>query len=122
MNREKGIQKLEYINYFMTKISEHLFEAGYSKTNLYNDPNGASMQADSYLDDINRIALKLLNYEFVKECVGTSYFTIQTPKGEITWKNTNKFLDKEYLITCLAALLNEGRYKAVQSAINTIIK
>ena len=30
--------------------------------------------------------------------------------------------EKEYLITCLAALSNEGRYKAVQSAINTIIK
>lgn len=29
---------------------------------------------------------------------------------------------KEYLITCLASLSDEGRYKAVQSAINTIIK
>ena len=29
---------------------------------------------------------------------------------------------KAYLITCLAAPSNEGRYKAVQSAINTIIK
>ena len=29
---------------------------------------------------------------------------------------------KAYLITCLAAHSNEGRYKAVQSAINTIIE
>ena len=29
---------------------------------------------------------------------------------------------KAYLITCLAAPSNEGRYKAVQSAINTIIE
>ena len=138
----------------MTELSEYLIEAGYSKTNLYNDPSGASMQADSHLDDINRVALKLLNYDFVKECVGKSTFSIQTPQGEITWKNTNEFLDKNspyynknvkgmktgtmassysivalyeedgktYLITCLAALSNEGRYKAVESAINTIIK
>ena len=45
----------------MTELSEYLIEAGYSKTNLYNDPSGASMQADSHLDDINRVALKLLN-------------------------------------------------------------
>ena len=81
-------------------------------------------------------------------------FSIQTPQGEFTWKNTNEFLDenspyynanvkgmktgtmassynlvvlyekdgKAYLITCLAARSNEGRYKAVQSAINTIIE
>lgn len=126
----------------------------YSKTNLYNDPSGAAMSADTHLDDINRVALKLYNYDFVKECVGKSTFSIQTPQGEFTWKNTNKFLDKkspyynenvkgiktgtmassynivvlykkdgkEYLITCLASLSDEGRYKAVQSAINTIIK
>lgn len=29
---------------------------------------------------------------------------------------------KEYLITCLVALSDIGRYKAVQSAINKIIK
>ena len=112
------------------------------------------MQADSHLDDINRVALKLLNYDFVKDCIGKSDFSIQTPQGELTWKNTNEFLDenspyynadvkgmktgtmassynivvlyeedgKAYLITCLAAPSNEGRYKAVQSAINTIIK
>ena len=124
------------------------------QTNLYNDPSGAAMSADTHLDDINRVALKLYNYDFVKECVGKSTFSIQTPQGEFTWKNTNKFLDKkspyynenvkgiktgtmassynivvlykkdgkEYLITCLASLSDEGRYKAVQSAINTIIK
>ena len=105
------------------------------------------MQADSHLDDINRVALKLLNYDFVKECIGKSKFSIQTPQGEFTWKNTNEFLDenspyynanvkgmktgtmassynivvlyekdgKAYLITCLAAHSNEGRYKAVPS-------
>ncbi len=61
---------------------------------LYNDPSGASMQADSHLDDINRVALKLLNYDFVKECIGKSEFSIQTPQGEFTWKNTNEFLDE----------------------------
>lgn len=138
----------------MTELNEYLIEAGYSKTNLYNDPSGASMQAASHLEDINRVALKLLNYDFVKECIGKSKFSIQTPQGEFTWKNTNEFLDenspyydenvkgmktgtmassyslvvlyqkdgKSYLITCLAARSNEGRYKAVQSAINTIIK
>ena len=34
---------------------------------------------------------KLLNYDFVKECVDKSSFSIQTPQGEITWKNTNEF-------------------------------
>jgi serine-type D-Ala-D-Ala carboxypeptidase len=138
----------------LTELSEYLIEEGYSKTNLYNDPSGAAMSADTHLDDINRVALKLYNYDFVKECVGKSTFSIQTPQGEFTWKNTNKFLDKkspyynenvkgiktgtmassynivvlykkdgkEYLITCLASLSDEGRYKAVQSAINTIIK
>lgn len=150
----EGYTATEYIDYFMTELSEYLIEAGYSKTNLYNDPSGASMQADSHLDDINRVALKLLNYDFVKECIGKSEFSIQTPQGEFTWKNTNEFLDenspyynanvkgmktgtmassynivvlyekdgKAYLITCLAAHSNEGRYKAVQSAINTIIE
>ena len=150
----EGYTVTEYIDYFMTELHEYLIEEGYSKTNLYNDPSGASMQADTHLDDINHVALKLLNYDFVRECIGESSFSIQTPQGEFTWKNTNEFLDKnspyynanvkgmktgtmassysivvlyekdekEYLITCLAALSNEGRYKAVQSAINTIIK
>ena len=150
----EGYAVTEYIDYFITELSEYLIEEGYSKTNLYNDPSGASMQADTHLDDINRVALKLLDYDFVRECIGKSSFSIQTPQGEFTWKNTNEFLDKnspyynanvkgmktgtmassysivvlyekdgkEYLITCLAALSNEGRYKAVQSAINTIIE
>ena len=150
----EGYTVTEYIDYFMTELREYLIEEGYSKTNLYNDPSGASMQADTHLDDINHVALKLLNYDFVRECIGESSFSIQTPQGEFTWKNTNEFLDKnspyyntnvkgmktgtmassysivvlyekdekKYLITCLAALSNEGRYKAVQSAINTIIK
>ena len=140
-------------DYFTEQLKKYLVVEGYSKTNLY-DPSGYSMQADTHLDDINRVALKLLDYDFVKECVGKSTFSIQTPRGEITWKNTNEFLDKNspyynknvkgmktgtmassysivalyeedgktYLITCLAALSNEGRYKAVESAINTIIK
>ena len=150
----EGYTVTEYIDYFMTELREYLIEEGYSKTNLYNDPSGASMQADTHLDDINHVALKLLNYDFVRECIGESSISIQTPQGEFTWKNTNEFLDKnspyyntnvkgrktrtmassysivvlyekdekKYLITCLAALSNEGRYKAVQSAINTIIK
>lgn len=150
----EGYTAKEYINYFMTKLSEYLSEEGYSKTNLYNEPSGASMQADTHLDDINRVALKLLKRDFIKECIGKSSFSIQTSQGEFTWKNTNEFLNKkspyynanvkgmktgtmassysivvlyekdakEYLITCLAALSNPGRYKTVQSAINTIIK
>ena len=149
----EGYTATEYINYFMAELGEYLIEEGYSKTNLYNDPSGASMQADTHLDDINRVALKLLEYDFIRECIGKSSFSIQTPQGEFTWENTNEFLDKnspyynahvkgmktgtmassysivvlyekdgkEYLITCLAALSNEGRYKAVQSAINTIL-
>ena len=149
-----GYTTPQYINYFMSKLSEYLIEKGYSKTNLYDNPSGASTQADTHLDDINSVALKLLNYDFVRECIGKSSFTIQTSQGEFTWKNTNKFLDenspyynanvkgmktgtmassynivvlyekdgKEYLITCLASLSDEGRYKAVQSAINNIIE
>lgn len=149
-----GYAAAEYVNYFMEELNKYLIEEGYTKTRLYNDPSGASMQADTHLDDINRVALKLLDYDFVKECIDKPNFSIQTSQGEITWENTNKFLNKKspyynsnikgiktgtmassysivvlyekdgktYLITCLAALSNEGRYKAVQSAINTIIK
>ena len=62
----EGYAVTEYIDYFMTELSEYLIEEGYSKTNLYNDPSGASMQADTHLDDINRVALKLLDYDFVR--------------------------------------------------------
>ena len=148
-----GYSAIEYIHYFMSLLSEYLIEQGYSNTHLYEDPSGASMQADTNLDDVNRVALKLLNYDFVRECIGESTFTIQTSQGEITWENTNKLLDKhspfynekivgmktgtmassysvvaiyeedgkEYLITCLAARSDEGRYRAVQSAINIYI-
>ena len=148
-----GYSAIEYIHYFMSRLSEYLIEQGYSNTHLYEDPSGASMQADTNLDDVNRVALKLLNYDFVRECIGESTFTIQTSQGEITWENTNKLLDKhspfynekivgmktgtmassysvvaiyeedgkEYLITCLAARSDEGRYRAVQSAINIYI-
>lgn len=71
----EGYTATEYINYFTTELSEYLIEEGYSKTNLYNDPSGASMSADTHLDDINRVALKLYNYDFVKECVGKSTFS-----------------------------------------------
>lgn len=63
------------------------------------------MQADTHLDDINRVALKLLDYDFVKECVGKSTFSIQTPRGEITWKNTNEFLDNNQYIQLRNTLL-----------------
>lgn len=149
----EGHSAKEYIAYFMTGLDEYLEKEGYSKTELYDDPSGASLQAGSHLDDINRVALKLLKYDFVRECIGKPTFSIQTPQGRISWENTNKFLSKkspyynagikgmktgtlggsysilalyekngkEYLITCLAALSDAGRYKAVQSAIDTVI-
>ncbi|MDD7305888.1 MAG: serine hydrolase [Peptoniphilaceae bacterium] len=144
----------KYISHFMNGLNKYLTDEGYSKTMLNEDPSGFSMTADTHLDDINRIALKLLKYDFVRNCVSKPYFSIKTPQGEIKWENTNKFLSKKspyynknvkgiktgtmassynivvlyekegktYLITCLAALSDDGRYKAVQSAINTIIK
>lgn len=148
------MDKIEkYIEYFTKNISEYLTNEGYTKTNLY-DPSGFSMQADTHLDDVNKISLKLIKYDFIKECIRKSNFTIKTDQGEISCKNTNEFLDKnspyynenikgiktgtmassysiialyekdgkKYLITCLASHSNLDRYKAVQSAINTIIK
>ena len=149
----EGRSAKEYIEYFLVELSNYLTDEGYSKTELY-DPSGFSMQAYTHLDDVNKVTLKLLNYDFVRECIGQSNFTIDTPQGEISWKNTNEFLDKDsayynenikgvktgtmassysiialyekdgksYLITCLASQTNEDRYKAVWSAINTIIK
>ena len=148
----EGYSPQEYMDYFMNQLGEYLFAQGYSSTHLY-DPSGFSSQADTNLEDINKVTLKLLEYDFVQECIGASIFSISTPQGEISWKNSNAFLDtnspyynkdikgvktgtmassysivalyekegKKYLITCLAALSNEGRYKAVQSAIKTII-
>lgn len=83
----------EYVNYFVNNLSEYLTQEGYSNTDLF-DPSGFSTQAATNLEDINRVTLKLLNYDFIKECIGKNLFTIQTDQGEITWKNTNEFLDK----------------------------
>lgn len=142
----------EYVEYFVKNLSKYLASEGYSKTHLF-DPSGFSIQADTNLKDINRVTLKLIDYDFVKKCMGKSSFTIKTSQGEFTWENTNEFLDpksafynkdikgvktgtmassynivvlyekdgEKYLITCLASKTNEDRYKAVQSAINTII-
>lgn len=149
----EGYSASEYLSYFTQQINIFMKEQGYSKTNLY-DPSGFSTQADTHLDDINKVSLKIINYDFIRECMDQSSFTITTPQGEITWKNSNKFLDKhspyynenikgiktgtmadsysivalyekdgrEYLITCLASKSDKDRYKAVQAAINTIIK
>lgn len=148
-----GYSVSEYIDYFMKGLRAYLIKEGYTKTDLY-DPSGYSTQAATHLEDINRVTLKLLKNDFIKKCVQQSTFSIQTQQGEITWKNSNEFLDKaspyynkningiktgtmassysivvlyekngkSYLITCLAALSNDGRYKSVQSAINTVIE
>jgi D-alanyl-D-alanine carboxypeptidase (penicillin-binding protein 5/6) len=142
----------EYEDYFIEKLGEYLIQEGYTRTHL-DDPSGFSMRADTHIEDINRVTLKLLQYDFIKECVSKAHFSIQTPQGQITWENTNAFLHKEspyynrrvkgvktgtmassynlvvlyrkgnkdYLITCLASHSNAERYRAVQSAINTII-
>lgn len=149
----KGYSAKEYLDYFTKELSKFIEKQGYSKTKLY-DPSGFSLEANTHLDDINKVTLKLLAYDFVKECIGESKFTIQTPQGDLTWKNSNKFLDKKsafynknvkgvktgtmadsysivvlyekdgknYLITCLASRHDGDRYKAVQAAINTILK
>lgn len=70
----------------MTELSEYLIEEGYSKTNLYNDPSGAAMSADTHLDDINRVALKLYNYDFVKECVGKALSQFKLHKVNLLGK------------------------------------
>lgn len=150
----EGHTAREYLDYFMANAGKYIAEQGYTNTKLFDDPSGASINAYTSLDDINRVTLKLLGHDFIRECVKQSALTVQTAQGEFTWENTNKFLDKDspyynahvkgvktgtmassyslivlyekdgkqYLITCLAALSNEGRYKAVQSAINTLIK
>ena len=82
------------MDYFVKNLSQYLAYEGYSKTHLF-DPSGFSTQADTNLDDINRVTLKLIDYDFVKECMGESSFTIKTGQGDITWKNTNEFLDKK---------------------------
>ena len=90
----KGYSTKEYLSYFTKGLNEFIKKQGYSKTKLY-DPSGFSIQAYTNLDDINKVTLKLLEYDFIKECIGKSEFTIQTPQGDFTWKNSNKFLDKK---------------------------
>lgn len=88
-----GYSTKEYVEYFVKKLEDYLKKEGYTNTDLF-DPSGFSTQAYTDLDDINRVALKLLDYDFVRECVGESSFTIHTNQGDFTWKNTNEFLDK----------------------------
>lgn len=93
MDLGDGYSAKEYVNHFVKNHSAYLVREGYSKTDLF-DPSGFSTQAATNLEDINRVTLKLLNYDFVKECIGESSFTIKTKQGNFTWKNTNEFLDK----------------------------
>lgn len=90
----KGHSTKEYLSYFTKGLNEFIEKQGYSKTKLY-DQSGFSIQSYTNLDDINKVTLKLLEYDFIKECIGKSKFTIQTPQGDFTWKNSNKFLDKK---------------------------
>ena len=87
-----GHSAKDYVKHFVKNLSSHLVHEGYRKTELF-DPSGFSMQASTNLDDINKVTLKLLGYDFVKECIGKSSFTIHTKQGNFTWKNTNEFLD-----------------------------
>lgn len=87
-----GYSAKKYVNYFVKNLSKYLADEGYNKTHLF-DPSGFSTQADTNLKDINRVALKLIDYDFVKKCMGKSSFSIETSQGEFTWKNTNEFLD-----------------------------
>ena len=88
-----GYSTKEYVEYFVKNLKDYLVKEGYTNTDLF-EPSGFSTQAYTDLDDINRVTLKLLAYDFVKECVGESSFTIHTKQGDFTWKNTNEFLDK----------------------------
>lgn len=88
-----GYSTKEYVEYFVKNLKGYLVKEGYTNTDLF-EPSGFSTQAYTDLDDINRVSLKLLDYDFVKECVGESSFTIHTSQGDFTWKNTNEFLDR----------------------------
>lgn len=88
-----GYSTKEYVEYFVKNLKDYLVKEGYTNTDLF-EPSGFSTQAYTDLDDINRVSLKLLAYDFVRECVGESSFTIHTSQGDFTWKNTNEFLDK----------------------------
>lgn len=88
-----GYSTKEYVEYFVKNLKDYLVKEGYTNTDLF-EPSGFSTQAYTDLDDINRVSLKLLAYDFVRECVGESSFTIHTSQGDFTWKNTNEFLDR----------------------------
>lgn len=88
-----GYSTKEYVEYFVKNLKDYLVKEGYTNTDLF-EPSGFSTQAYTDLDDINRVSLKLLAYDFVRECVGESSFTIHTSQGDFIWKNTNEFLDK----------------------------
>lgn len=88
-----GYSTKEYVEYFVKNLKDYLVKEGYTNTDLF-EPSGFSTQAYTDLDDINRVSLKLLAYDFVRECAGESSFTIHTSQGDFTWKNTNEFLDR----------------------------
>ena len=52
------------------------------------------MQADTHLDDINRVALKLLDYDFVKNDVVKAPFQFKPHGGKSLGKTRMNFLDK----------------------------
>ncbi|MGY3775837.1 D-alanyl-D-alanine carboxypeptidase family protein [Helcococcus sueciensis] len=91
-----GYKAEKYVEYFVENLKKHIKNEGYNDTDLF-DPSGFSTQADTNLKDVNRVALKLIDYDFVKECMGESSFTIKTKQGDFTWKNTNALLDKNSL-------------------------
>ena len=88
-----GYSPKEYVEYFVKNLEEYLKNNGYKDTDLF-DPSGFSFQAYTNLKDVNRVTLKLIDYDFIKECIVESTFTIKTKQGDFTWKNTNEFLDK----------------------------
>ena len=91
-----GYEAEKYVEYFVENLENYLKNEGYNDTDLF-DPSGFSTQAYTNLNDVNRVTLKLLDYDFVKECIGESSFTIETDQGNFTWKNTNELLDKNSL-------------------------
>ena len=91
-----GHSAKEYVEYFVKNLEKHVKNNGYNDTDLF-DPSGFSFQAYTNLKDVNKVTLKLIDYDFVKECIGESLFTIKTAQGNFTWKNTNELLDKDSL-------------------------
>lgn len=91
-----GYSAKEYVECFVKNLEKYVKDNGYSDTDLF-DPSGFSFQNYTNLKDVNKVTLKLIDYDFVKECVGESLFTIKTAQGDFTWKNTNELLDKDSL-------------------------